>query len=139
MEARDEGAMVVELVVQPAPEVVPATELVVKMLPEEEPEVMVLGISLDPGQVSPSTTLGAVGVAPSFEGGLNAGQGPPAGVEWAMVRHVGTPNFGRDMQEEEEVWKAQYEVGSQIQAALERVLQLHKTTDFVISSVSALP
>ena len=56
-----------------------------------------------------------------------------------MVRHVGTPNFGRDVQEEEEVWKAQYEVGSQIQAVLDRALQLHKTTDFQISSVSALP
>ena len=36
-------------------------------------------------------------------------------------------------------WKAQYEVGSQIQAVLDRALQLHKTTDFQISIVSALP
>ena len=54
-----------------------------------------------------------------------------------MVQHGGTPGFNRN--EQEEVWKAQYEVGSQIQAALERAFQLHKTTDFEISSVSALP
>ena len=50
----------------------------------------------------------------------------------------GAPDFGRDVQEEE-VWKVQYEDGSQIQAALDHALQLHKTTDFQISSVSALP
>ena len=56
-----------------------------------------------------------------------------------MVQHGGTPGFNRNEQEEEEVWKAQYEVGSQIQAALERAFQLHKMMDFEISSVSALP
>ena len=55
-----------------------------------------------------------------------------------MVQHGGAPGFNRS-EEEEEVWKAQYEVGSQIQAALERAFQLHKMTDFKISSVSALP
>ena len=58
--------------------------------------------------------------------------------EWGMVQHGGAPGFNRS-EEEEEVWKAQYEVGSQIQAALERAFQLHKTTDFEISSVSAFP
>ena len=109
IEARDEAAMMVESVVQPvlqlAPEVVPAMEPVVEMLLKEEPEVMVLGISGDPEQVSPSTTLGAVGVAPSFEDGLDAGQGPPAGVEWAMVQHRPPSNFSRN-EWEEEVWKA---------------------------------
>ena len=56
-----------------------------------------------------------------------------------MVQHGGTPGFNRNEQEEEEVWKAQYEVGSQIQAALKRAFQLHKTMNFAISSVSALP
>ena len=56
-----------------------------------------------------------------------------------MVRHGAASDFSRNEQEEEEVWKAQYEVVSQIQAALDRAFQLHKTTDFVISSVSALP
>ena len=56
------------------------------------------------------------------------------------VPHGGAPGSNRsDQEEEEEVWKAQYEVGSQIQAALERAFQLHKMTDFKISSVSALP
>jgi len=56
-----------------------------------------------------------------------------------MVQYGGASDFSHNEQEEEEVWKAQYEVGSQIQAALDRALQLHKTTDFQISSVSALP
>ena len=66
MEARDEGALMVESVVQPvlqlAPELVPAMELVVEMLLKEEPEVMVLGRSGDSEQVAPSTAPGAVGV-----------------------------------------------------------------------------
>ena len=56
-----------------------------------------------------------------------------------MVQHRPPSNFSRNEWEEEEVWKAQYQVGSQIQAALDRALQLHKTTDFQISNVSALP
>ena len=75
-EARDEGATVVESmvhlapeVVQPAPEVVP----VVEMPPEDEPEVMALEQSDDPERVVPNTAPGAAGVAPSWEGGLNAG------------------------------------------------------------------
>ena len=35
----------------------------------------------------------------------------------------------RSEQEEEAVYKAQYEVGSQIQDHLERALGLHRTTD----------
>ena len=61
------------------------------------------------------------------------------GAEWAMVQHGAPSNFIRNEWEEEEVWKAQYEVGSQIQATLNRALQLYKTTDFQISNVSALP
>ena len=76
-EARDEGAMMVESVVQPvlrpALEVVP----VVEMPPEDEPEVRVLGQSEHPEQVTPNVTPGATGVAAAFEGGLDAGQGPP--------------------------------------------------------------
>ena len=66
-------------------------------------------------------------------------KGNPTGAEWVMVQHGGAPGFNPSKQEEEEAWKAQYEVGSQIQAALERAFQLHKTTDFEISSVSAFP
>jgi hypothetical protein len=35
-----------------------------------------------------------------------------------MVQHGGTPDFNRNEQEEEKVWKAQYEVGSQIRPPL---------------------
>ena len=56
-----------------------------------------------------------------------------------MVQHGGAPGFDPSEQQEEKVWKAQFEVGSEIQAALECAFQLHKTTDFVMSSVSALP
>ena len=79
MEARDEGATVVESVVQlvlrPAPEAVP----VVETPPEDEPKVRVLGQSEDPERAAPSTTPSATGIATSFEGGLDAGQGPPRG------------------------------------------------------------
>jgi len=126
---------VVQPVLRPAPEVVP----VVEMPPEDEPEVRVLGQSEDPERVAPNIALGATGVAAAFVGGLDAGQGPLTEAERVMVQHGGAPGFNRSEQEEEEVWKAQYEVCSQIQAALESAFQLHKTTDFEISSVSALP
>ena len=62
------------------------------------------------------------------------------GAEWVMVQHGGASGFNRcEHEEEEEVWKAQYEVGSQIQATLECAFQLHKTTDFEIRCVSAFP
>ena len=47
--------------------------------------------------------------------------------------------FLRNEQEEEAVWKAQYEVGSQIQDNLDRALQLHRMMDFQISIVGAFP
>ena len=84
-EARDEGATVVESVVQPvlwaAPEAVP----VVEMPPEDELQVRVLGQSEDPERVAPNIAPGATGVAASFEGGLDAGQGSPTGAEWGML------------------------------------------------------
>ena len=43
--------------------------------------------------------------------------------------------FLRDEQEEEAVWKAQFEAGSQILGHLDRALELHRTTDFQISQV----
>ena len=81
------------------PEVVP----VVEMPPEDEPEVMVLGQSEDPERVAPNTTPGAAGVAPSSEGGLDAGQWPPTAAEWAMVQHVAPSNFSHNEWDEEEV------------------------------------
>jgi len=43
------------------------------------------------------------------------------------------PEFLRDELEEEAVWQAQIEVGSQIQNHLDRALELHQTTDYQIS------
>ena len=98
MEARDEGATMVESVVQPAPEVVqPVPEAVPaeEMPPDEEPEVPGLGQSEAPGQVAPSSASGAAGV--------DAGQGPPVEAERAMVQHGGTPGFTRNTRKKEEV------------------------------------
>ena len=47
------------------------------------------------------------------------------------------PELLRNEQEEEAIWQAQYEAGSQIQKHLERALQLHRTTDYQISKVSS--
>ena len=62
-EAREEGATVVESVVQlvlrPAPEAVP----VVETPPEDEPKVRVLGQSEDPERVAPNITPGATGLS----------------------------------------------------------------------------
>jgi len=81
-EARDEGAMVVESVVQPvlrpASEVVP----VVEMPPEDEPEARVLGQSEDPERVAPNIAPGAAGVAlmpDKGPHGSRVGDGPARG------------------------------------------------------------
>ena len=50
-EARDEGATVVESVVQPVLRPAPETVPVVEMPPEDEPEVRILGKSEDPERV----------------------------------------------------------------------------------------
>ena len=93
---------VVQPVLRSASEVVP----VVMMPPEDEPEARVLGQSEDPKQVTPNITPGATSVAATFEGGLDARQGPPTGAEWGMVQHGGAPGFNHSEQEEEKVWKA---------------------------------
>ena len=46
------------------------------------------------------------------------------------------PEFLRDEREEEAVWQAQIEAGSQILNHLDRALELHRTTDYQISQVS---
>ena len=43
--------------------------------------------------------------------------------------------FLRNEQEEEAVWKAQIEAGSQILDHLDRALELHRTTNFQINQV----
>ena len=61
------------------------------------------------------------------------------GIEWAMVQPGVPSDFDHNEREKDDIWKAQYEVGSQIQAALDRALQLHRTTDFRISNVCVSP
>ena len=56
-----------------------------------------------------------------------------------MVQHGVPSDFDRNEWEEEELWRAQYEVGSQIQAALDRALQIHSAMDFDITNVTAFP
>jgi len=66
---------------------------------------------------------------------LDAGTsgGPQHG---AIIQSVVPPEFLRNEREEEAVWQAQFEAGSQIQNHLERALELHRTTDYQFSQVS---
>ena len=74
----------------------------------------------------------------AFEEVLNAGtsEGPRHG---AIIQSGVPLEFLRGEQEEEAVWKAQFEVGSQIEDHLDHALKLHRMTDFQISNVSAFP
>jgi len=60
-------------------------------------------------------------------------EGPHHG---AIVQSGVPPEFLRDEWEEESVWQAQIEAGSQIINHLDRSLELHRTTDYQISQVS---
>ena len=66
--------------------------------------------------------------------------GTSEGPRHGAIIQSGVPlEFLRNEREEEAAWKAQYEVGSQIQDNLDRALQIHRTTDFQISKVGAFP
>ena len=66
--------------------------------------------------------------------------GTSEGPRHGAIIQSGVPlEFLRSEQKEEAVWKAQFEVGSQIQDHLDSALELHRTTDFQISNVSAFP
>src|SRR6185436_18982528 len=66
--------------------------------------------------------------------------GTSKGPRHGAIIQSGVPlEFLRSEQEEEAVWKAQFEVGSQIQEHLDRALELHRTMDFQISNVSVFP
>jgi hypothetical protein len=99
----------------------------------------------DSAEIDPNATASAAARIAEFisasEGVLGAGtsEGPPVGVEWAMVQHRVPSDFDRNEREEEEVWKALYGVGTQIQDALGRAFQLHQKMDFLISKVNAFP
>ena len=60
-------------------------------------------------------------------------EGPHHG---AIIQSGVPPKFLREEREEEAIWLAQIEAGSQIQNHLDRALELHRTTDYQISQVS---
>ena len=57
----------------------------------------------------------------------------------AIIQSGVPPEFLHDEQEEEAVWQAQIEAGSQILNHLDRALEFHRTTDYQISHVSDSP
>ena len=66
------------------------------------------------------------------------GAGTSEGPRHGAIIQSGVPlKFLRSEQEEEAVWKAQFEAGSQIQNHLGCALGLHRTTDLQISQVGA--
>ena len=71
--------------------------------------------------------------------GAGTSEGPGHGPNYAIVRSEVPSEFLHNEQEEEEAWKAQYDIGSQIQHALDRAFQLHPKTDFRISKVNTFP
>ena len=124
-EARDEG-VVAATTTQAAPEsVVPVVQL-----PDSSKE---FGDSRD---IDPAAAASAADRIAEFmsacEEVLNAGtsEGPHHG---AIIQSGVPPEFLRDEQEEEAVWQAQIEAGSQILNHLDRALELHRTTDYQIS------
>ena len=88
---------------------------------------------IDPAAAASATDRFAEFVSASEEV-LSAGtsEGPRHGA----IIQPGVPlEFLRKEQEEEAVWEAQFEAGSQILGHLNRALELHRTTDFQISQV----
>jgi len=127
--AGDEG-VVAAATAQTAPENV---ELVVKLPPSSDE----FGDSRD---IDPTAAASAADRIAQFasasEEVLSAGtsEGPHHG---AIIQSGVPLEFLRSEQEEEAAWKAQFEVGSQIQGHLERALDLHRTTDLQVSQVGA--
>ena len=92
----------------------------------------------DSRDIDPAATAGAADRIAEFtsasEEVLNAGTSE--GPRTRAIVQSGVPlEFLRSEQEEEAVWKAQIEAGSQILGHLDRALELHKTTDFQIRKV----
>ena len=123
----DEGAAAVETAQTMPKNMVPFVEL-----PQSSEEYE------DSGDINPVAAASAAGkiaeFVPASEEVLGAGTswGPRHG---AIIQSEPPLEFLRSEQEEEAVWKAQFEVGSQIQDHLNRALELHRTTDFQISQV----
>ena len=125
--AGDEG-VVAAATAQTAPENVAP----VAQLPESSEE---FGDSRD---IDPAAAASAADRIAEFtsasEEVLNAGtsEGPRHG---AIIQSGVPLEFVHNEQEEEAIWKAQFEAGSQILGHLDRALELHRTTDFQISQV----
>jgi hypothetical protein len=69
--------------------------------------------------------------------GTGTSEGPGHGANYAIVQSGVPSEFLHNEQgEEEEAWKAQYDVGTQIHDALGRAFQFHQKTDFLINKVS---
>ena len=54
--------------------------------------------------------------------GAGTSEGPGHGANYAIVQFGVPSEFLRNEQEEEEAWKVQYDVGTQVQNALDRAL-----------------
>ena len=87
----------------------------------------------DPRDIDPAAAASAADRIAEFtstsEEVLNAGtsEGPRPG---AIVQSGVPLEFLRSEQEEEAIWKAQIEAGSQILGHLDRALEIHRTTNF---------
>ena len=68
--------------------------------------------------------------------GTGTSEGPDHRANYAIVRSEVPSEFLCNEQEEEEAWKAHYDVVSQIQHALDCAFQLHQKTDFRNSKVN---
>ena len=96
----------------------------------------------DSGDINPVAAARTAGKIAEFVSASEEvlGAGTSEGPRHGAIIQFGVPlEFLRNEQEEEAVWKAQIEVGSRIMDHLDRTLELHRTTDFQISNVSAFP
>ena len=127
-EARDEGVVAATMVQAEPESVVPVVQL-----PDSSEE---FGDSRDiDSAVATSATDKIAEFTSACEEVLDEGtsEGPHHG---AIIQSGVPPEFLRDEWEEESVWQAQIEAGSQILNHLDCALELHRTTDYQISQVS---
>ncbi|XP_039804889.1 skin secretory protein xP2-like [Panicum virgatum] len=90
----------------------------------------------DSGDIDPTAAACAADKIAEFTSayaevpGEGTSEGPQHG---AVIQSMVPSEFLRDEQEEDAVWQAQIEAGSQIQNHLDRALEIHRTTDYQIS------
>ena len=122
---------------------------VAAMTAQTTPENMVLVVQLPEsidefGDMRDIDHAAAASAADRFAEFVSASEevlsaGTSEGPRHGAIIQFGVPlEFLRNKQEEA-VWKAQFEAGFQILGHLDRALELHRTTDFQISNVSAFP